>query len=219
VATVTDGVITAVSAGKCSITASYGGASASCNVTVVKSGSGQSDYQYVDLGLSVKWATVNVGSTAENVYGDTHQWGKPVIDIHEYVNRQRYDIDADTADVASFNWGGDWRLPSRQEMQELIDSCDWAMDESGGIKGWRVTSRKEGFTDRSIFLPYRNSVANYMSGDTALDWNDHETQCATLHITEKPVTVSDDINKRKKKYYLIENYNRSNTFLVRPVHP
>ena len=219
VATVTDGVITAVSAGKCSITASYEGASASCNVTVVKPGSGQSDYQYVDLGLSVKWATVNVGSTAENVYGDTHQWGKPVIDIHEYVNRQRYDIDADTADVASFNWGGDWRLPSRQEMQELIDSCDWAMDESGGIKGWRVTSRKEGFTDRSIFLPYRNNYANYMCGDIAMDWSKEYTRCASLYITESATSVSDGSGKRKKVHYLIQEPNRTNSYYVRPVHP
>ena len=219
VATVTDGVITAVSAGKCTVTASYGGASTTCNVTVVKPGSGQSDYQYVDLGLSVKWATVNVGSIPEYIDGETYQYGKPILDIHEYIDRNRYNIDTDTADVASFNWGGDWRLPSRLEMQELIDSCDWAMDESGGIKGWRVTSRKEGYTDRSIFLPYRNSAASYMSGDTALDWNNEYTRCAALHITERPVTVSDDSNKRKKVYYLIENYNRSNSFSVRPVRP
>ena len=218
VASVTDGVITAVSAGKCTVTASYGGASTSCSVTVVKPGSGQSDYKYVDLGLSVKWATVNVGSTAENSYGETYQYGKPMLDIHEYVNRNKYDIDTDTADVASFNWGGDWRLPSGQEMQELIDSCDWAMDESGGIKGWRVTSRKEGYTDRSIFLPYRNSYANYMCGDIAMDWSKEYTRCASLYITERPVTVSDG-SKREKKHYLIQEPNRTNSFYVRPVRP
>ena len=216
VATVKDGVITAVSAGKCSITASYGGASTSCNVTVVKPGSGQSDYQYVDLGLSVKWATVNVGSTAENVYGDTYQYGKPMLDIHEYVNSDRYNLDTDTADVASFNWGGGWRLPSRQEMQELIDSCDWVREESDGIKGWRVTSCKEGYTDRSIFLPYRNSYANYMCGDIAMDWSKEYTRCASLYITESPAIVSDG-SKREKKHYLIQEPNRTNFYFVRPV--
>ena len=218
VATVTDGVITAVSAGKCTVTASYGGASASCNVTVVKPGSGQSDYQYVDLGLSVKWATVNVGSTAENVYGDTYQYGKPILDIHEYVNSDRYNLDTDTADVASFNWGGDWRLPSKQEMQELIDSCDWVREECDGIKGWRVTSRKEGYTDRSIFLPYRNSYANYMCGDIAMDWSKEYTRCASLYITESPAIVSDG-SKREKKHYLMQEPNRTNFYYVRPVHP
>ena len=217
VATVTDGVITAVSAGKCTVTASYGGASASCNVTVVKPGSGQSDYQYVDLGLSVKWATANVGYTPENVYGETYQYGKPILDIHDFIS-SRYDNDADTVDVASFNWGGDWRLPSSQEMQELIDSCDWAMDESGGIKGWRVTSRKEGFTDRSIFLPYRNSYANYMSGDIEQDWSKEYTRCASLYITESPAIVSDG-SKREKKHYLMQEPNRTNFYYVRPVHP
>ena len=218
VASVTDGVITAVSAGKCTVTASYGGASTSCSVTVVKPGSGQSDYKYVDLGLSVKWATDNVGSTAENVYGDTYQYGKPMLDIHEYVNSDRYNLDTDTADVASFNWGGNWRLPSSQEMQELIDSCDWVREESDGIKGWRVTSRKEGYADRSIFLPYRNSYANYMSCDTALDWNNKNTRCASLYVTENPVIVNDG-SKREKKHYLIQEPNRTNSFYVRPVLP
>ena len=218
VATVKDGVITAVSAGKCTVTASYGGASTSCSVTVVKPGSGQSDYKYVDLGLSVKWATVNVGSTAENSYGETYQYGKPMLDIHEYVNSDRYNLDTDTADVASFNWGGNWRLPSSQEMQELIDSCDWVREECDGIKGWRVTSRKEGYTDRSIFLPYRNSYANYMCGDIAMDWSKEYTRCASLHITESPAIVSDG-SKREKKHYLIQEPNRTNSFYVRPVHP
>lgn len=217
VATVKDGVITAVSEGKCNVTASYFGASTSCNVTVVKPGSDQSDYRYVDLGLSVKWATVNVGSTAENIYGETYQYGKPMLDIHEYITRNTYDIDADTADVASFNWGGNWRLPSKQEMQELIDSCDWAMDECDGIKGWRVTSRKEGYTDRSIFLPYINSSASYMSGDIALDWSKRNTSCASLYITENPISVSDGSSKRKKVYYRIQEYNRANSYYVRPV--
>ena len=219
VASVKDGVITAVSAGKCTVTASYGGASTSCSVTVVKPGSGQSDYQYVDLGLSVKWATVNVGSTPENVYGDTYQYGKPMLDIHEYVNSDRYNLDTDTADVASFNWGGGWRLPSSEEMQELIDSCDWVREESGGIKGWRVTSRKEGYTDRSIFLPYRNSYANYMSGDIAMDWSKEYTRCASLYITESATSVSDGSGKRKKVHYLIQEPNRTNSYYVRPVHP
>ena len=219
VATVTDGVITAVSAGKCTVTASYGGASTTCNVTVVKPGSGQSDYQYVDLGLSVKWATVNVGSIPEYVDGETYQYGKPILDIHDYIDRNRYNIDTDTVDVASFNWGGEWRLPSRQEMQELIDSCDWAMDESGGVKGWRVTSRKEGYTDRSIFLPYRNSSANYMCGDIALDWSKEYTRCASLYITESATSVSDGSGKRKKVHYLIQESNRTNSYYVRPVRP
>ena len=219
VATVKDGVITAVSAGMCTVTASYGGASTSCSVTVVKPGSGQSDYQYVDLGLSVKWATANVGSTPENVYGETYQYGKPMLDIHDYIERNRYNIDSDTADVASFNWGGDWRLPSSEEMQELIDSCDWAMDESGGIKGWRVTSRKEGYADRSIFLPYRNSYANYMCGDIAMDWSKEYTRCASLYITESPAIVSDSSGKSKKVHYLIQEPNRTNSYYVRPVRP
>lgn len=203
-------------------------------------------HESVDLGLSVRWATTNIGARKPYDYGAYYAWaeveskeffssgnykygngnpytkyeskyGKPMLDIHEYITRNTYDIDADTADVASFNWGGDWRLPSKQEMQELIDSCDWAMDECDGIKGWRVTSRKEGYTDRSIFLPYINSSASYMSGDIALDWSKRNTSCASLYITENPISVSDGSSKRKKVYYRIQEYNRANSYYVRPV--
>lgn len=124
--------------------------------------------EYVDLGLSVKWATYNVGATTPEEYGDYFAWGevKSKIDYTEY-NYKYYDykyygytkynptdkkkvldiID----DAARMNWGGKWRMPSDSEWGELISQCTWEWDNEKN--GYVVTSQKEGYTQKSIFLP------------------------------------------------------------------
>ena len=89
-------------------------------------------YDYVDLGLSVKWATCNVGASTPEDYGDYYAWG-------ETSTKSSYDIDNSTTfgkqmrsiagnptwDAARKNWGSPWRLPTEAEFQELIDNSTW----------------------------------------------------------------------------------------------
>ena len=56
-------------------------------------------------------------------------------------------------DVAHVKWGGNWRLPTKEEFYELIDSCTWTWTTVNGVNGCLVTSNRPGYTDRSIFLP------------------------------------------------------------------
>ena len=44
-------------------------------------------------------------------------------------------------------------MPTREEMDELHDNCTWEWTTLNGVNGYRVTSKKQGYTDRSIFLP------------------------------------------------------------------
>ena len=53
-------------------------------------------------------------------------------------------------DAARANWGGDWRMPTEEEMQELIDKCTWTWTTQNGVEGYKVTSKTNG---NSIFLP------------------------------------------------------------------
>ena len=55
--------------------------------------------------------------------------------------------------MAHVRWGGNWRLPTVEEMNELIDSCTWTWTTLNGVNGCQVTSNRTGYTDRSIFLP------------------------------------------------------------------
>ena len=60
-------------------------------------------------------------------------------------------------DAARANWGGTWRLPTKTEMQELIDKCTWTWTTQNGVKGYKVT----GPNGNSIFLPDANSSHGY----------------------------------------------------------
>ena len=129
-------------------------------------------HDYVDLGLSVMWATCNVGADKPEEYGDYYAWGETEpkdsytwenyrfrtsgndesnVRFSKYAdNTNRLDLEDDVAHV---KWGGSWRLPTAQEMNELIDSCTWTWTTVNGVNGCLVTSKRPGYTDRSIFLP------------------------------------------------------------------
>lgn len=136
-------------------------------------------YDYVDLGLSVNWATCNVGASTEFEYGEYYAWGetepKSNYDwstykwcegsrntMTKYWNRGYYGNEefSDTLtvlspedDVAHVKWGGSWRMPTQPELNELRDNCTWSWRMLNGVYGCLITSNKTGFTDRSIFLP------------------------------------------------------------------
>ena len=114
--------------------------------------------EYVDLGLSVKWATCNVGASSPEDYGDYYAWGetgtKPSYDEDncETWDKDIGDIKGTSRDVAHVKWGGSWRMPTLAEYDELLneDNCTWDWTTLNGTKGYEVTSLKNG---NSIFLP------------------------------------------------------------------
>lgn len=118
---------------------------------------GHRGHEWVDLGLSVKWATCNVGASSPEEYGDYFAWGD-TSPKSEYrsdncasYRKSWSDIGGNSSrDAATANWGGNWRLPTKAEFQELIDNCDWTRTTQNGHKGYKVTSKKNG---NSIFLP------------------------------------------------------------------
>ncbi len=123
----------------------------------------------VDLGLSVKWANMNVGAKKASGYGTYYAWGetKP----KEYYSWDSYAWSKDKSqlltrysktdkksqlalsdDAAHENLGGKWRMPTVDEFEELInpDNCTWEWTSQDGVNGYKVTSKKNG---NSIFLP------------------------------------------------------------------
>ena len=56
-------------------------------------------------------------------------------------------------DIANVTWGDGWRIPTQKEMKELLDNCTIVWTNENGVKGRRFTSKKEGYTDKSIFIP------------------------------------------------------------------
>lgn len=145
-------------------------------------------HEYVDLGLSVKWATCNVGAAKPEDYGDYFAWGetepKSTYDwstykwcYGSYNTQTKYctsseygSIDNKTIldlsdDAARVNWGGSWRMPTQAEQEELQENCSWTWVCQNGVYGYRVTSKKPGYTHKSIFLPAAGSRS-----DSSLDY-------------------------------------------------
>lgn len=130
------------------------------------------DSRAVDLGLSVKWASCNVGATSPEGYGGYYAWGETEektyyswntykwcngssSSLTKYCTDSSYDIvDNKTTldledDVAHVKWGGNWRMPTEPEMDELCNSCSWSWTSVNGVNGYQVT----GPNGNSIFLP------------------------------------------------------------------
>ncbi len=147
----------------------------------------------VDLGLSVKWATVNIGASAPHETGDYFAWGetepKSSYTWNNYkwyssVGFTRYCIDTGSGifdnqlvllpedDAAQVKWGGGWRMPTSDECRELISHCTWTYTTLNGVNGYYITDEK---SKAQIFLPaggaYRtdtgfgayNAAGNYWS--------------------------------------------------------
>ena len=113
-------------------------------------------HEWVDLGLSVKWATCNVGASTPSEYGNYYAWGETrTKSTYTTENCQTYkksmgDIAGRSQyDAARANWGGSWRMPTNAEFQELIDQCTWKKSSQGGRSGYKITSKN----GNSIFLP------------------------------------------------------------------
>lgn len=121
----------------------------------------ENGYQYIELGLSVKWATFNVGASKPEEYGDYYAWGEtePKTDyswetykfrtsgdsyynvkFSKYnTNNNHGTVDGKTTldpedDVAHVKWGGTWRMPTEAEQDELRNNCIWTWYSNGNTE-------------------------------------------------------------------------------------
>lgn len=149
-------------------------------------------YEGVDLGLSVKWGSSNIGAISLADYGNYYAWGELetkskddekgyTSSSYSFLNSQliKYCTDPEygtvdglktlslSDDISNVRLGELWRIPLDSEWRELMNpkNCSWTWTVLNGVKGYRVQSNKEGFTDNWIFLPAGGEI----DGDAALD--------------------------------------------------
>ena len=192
---------------------------------------------YVDLGLpsGTLWATRNIGANSPEEYGDYFAWGettpKEVYTVQTYKwggydsdgqfylskynsnsgygtidNKNELDPEDDAAYV---NWGAAWRMPSDEQIQELISICNWKWTQSNGVNGQLVT----GPNGNTLFLP---AAGFYYSGD-----NSFQGEGTIGEYWSRMLNPSDDINARGLGYSETDiNYGatlRTHGLTIRPV--
>jgi hypothetical protein len=139
-------------------------------------------YEAVDLGLSVKWASCNVGATTPEGYGGLYGWADPSgtkistnSDDYPSANPPS-EISGTEYDIARAKWGGKWRMPTKAEVQELSGKCTWTWTTQNGVDGMKVV----GPNGNSIFLPaagYRIGTDMYQVGTYGYYWSGTLNEC------------------------------------------
>ncbi len=129
-------------------------------------GTEEDNLDYVDLGLSVKWAKANVGADSPEKSGRYYSWSETATkssywrenysycnnNANQYIfvyNNPLSNICGSTYDVATKVMGSEWRMPTRDEAIELIYSCTWTKTQLNGVDGMMAT----GPNGRQIFFP------------------------------------------------------------------
>ena len=148
-----------------------------CGFTVRPVRSPQTEHAYVDLGLpsGTKWATCNVGAYSPEEYGDYFAWGETTPkDTYNwstyqhcngsYTTLTKYCTNADFGnngyvdnlttllpedDAATANWGPDWRMPTKEEWEELYNNTTVTWTTQNGVSGGLFTAAN----GNSLFLP------------------------------------------------------------------
>ncbi len=130
------------------------------------------DERAIDLGLSIRWASCNVGATEPEENGNFYAWGDTLTrssftwgtypysgtstnTMTKYCTRAANGtIDNRSTliafdDAAYINWGETWRMPTWAEWNELITRCTWKDTTYNNVSVWQVT----GPNGNSIYLP------------------------------------------------------------------
>lgn len=195
------------------------------------------NHEYVDLGLSVKWATTNIGAKQPEDFGRYYAWGETKDkttynwDTYKFFNNDtitkykplrnddnvQNDIILDlNDDVAHIRWGGNWRMPTSKEFKELLDNCTWIWTTQNEIKGYKVYSKVKGFTDHYIFLPAAGMYDQeklLASNGFCLYWSSSLGNDETIAIAMSTVTYA------PKQIPHLDSIARYAGYTIRPVFP
>ncbi len=193
-------------------------------------------HAYVDLGFPSKtlWATCNVGAEKPEDYGYYYAWGETEpkdsylwstykhcegtsSTLTKYCNSKSYGkidnkkvLDADD-DAAVANWGGEWRMPTSAEWQELYDNTTVTWMALNGVYGCKFTS----LNGNSIFLPasgYRESTSLGRAGSYGFYWSSSLDESSPIYASYLQFITN-------SVYSPYNGYQRHNGFSVRPVCP
>ncbi len=190
----------------------------------------------IDLGLSVKWASFNLGATKKEEYGkyyawgetepkdyynwSNYKWGKAANELTKYTalydtdnsyHDCKYVLELDD-DAAYVNLGKEWRMPSREEWNELKDNCTWTWTTEYGEGGYKIKSKNGNY----IFLPvtgYAYLERFIGKGTWGYYW------CSSFNHTSSSSSHVPDVDFGENQITWNSSNSRCYGEAIRPVHP
>ena len=146
----------------------------------------ENGHAYVDLGLpsGLKWATMNVGATSPEGYGNYYAWGEtePQSSNRYYWDSYKWSVDGSGStfrkyttpkkktldsedDAASVNWGGTWRMPTRAELTELLANCYlvWTSSYNDSGKAGYIIYKAKSSSDKGQLVTSGNTPSSSYS--------------------------------------------------------
>lgn len=156
------------------------------------------DHEAVDLGLSVKWATVNLGASSYAKQGSTFAWGETTsrftnfnfwtYQYYSHPSDNYYDsshvkrlgnIEGTRYDAATKLWGGGWKMPTRAQMRELVQFCTWVRIDSDEFNGYKII----GPNSHYIYLPYTERIRKDSSFQGPFYWSATESSDYAYYLS------------------------------------
>ena len=201
------------------------------NINVIVTGVAPASVVAVDLGLpsGLKWANYNIGASQPEEYGSYYAWGevkeKNIYDWKSYIHCDSTmysihniggDISGTQFDAARMNWGNSWRMPTHDEMQELIENCSWIWTSINGVYGRQGT----GPSGETIFFPAAGchvGDATYSLGSYGNYWS---ASCVTSTSFDSglPLGTANAYYLNVSKYYIyIDTYYLNDGYSIRAV--
>ena len=237
-----EGLVTGVAPGNATIMAGIVGEPekwAFCSVTVKENNPVP---EIVDLGLSVKWASCNVGASKPEEYGNYYAWGdiSPMRELtgwrdYPYCYFEepnggvvfKYNVTSSSYydgkrildlhdDAAHMSLGDKWRTPTWAELLELRDLCTWEWTSQNGIIGCKVT----GPSGNSIFLPAGGDYCNIgdppLLGSAVYLWSSSLCGITSLQSSESYYLLS--LSNSQSNYLRLYKALRYMGMSIRPVY-
>lgn len=169
-------------------------------------------HEYVDLGLpsGLKWATCNIGATSPTECGEYFAWGEtePKSEYSDWNSitqdmsyqdlKSNHIINASdnlmlSHDAARVNWGSDWRIPTKEECEELCRKCKWESITTEGKNVYRITGRNGNY----IILP----ACGFIYEQENYSPSDIEYWCATTIGEEGSGAYHLNVYENKPRIY------------------
>ena len=156
------------------------------------------DHEAVDLGLSVKWATVNLGASTYEKQGYTYAWGEtssrrsnfnfwnykyysnPSDNYYNSSHVKRLgNIEGSQYDAATKLWGGGWKMPTRAQMRELVQFCTWVRINTSDFNGYKIIGPNGSY----IYLPYTERIRKDSTYDGPFYWSATESSDYAYYLS------------------------------------